>query len=218
MGFGIRCTTRSLLVVAAVALAPGWAAAEPGQGLPLARLGESARDGVYDRLDGDLDLGLALGAELGSAGGAAPLLRASAHYFSVAGIYLEGRMYAGHEAPRSLFGFGVDVRPLFLPRWAKGYETGPSFRDLTLDSCSLSLGAFWTTEPGQALPAQTGRGFEAGLGFGVPLFAGAAGPWLEARGLLRYPDAGARQEAVLIALSWHAFVLTPLSTPPPSGL
>ena len=67
-------------------------------------------------------------------------------------------------------------------------------------------------------PAQTGRGFEAGLGFGLPLSASAAGPWLETRGVLRYPDAGAGEQAVFIALSWHAFVLTPLSAPAHSGL
>ena len=47
-------------------------------------------DGVYGRFDGDLDLGLALGAEFGSAGHAAPAVRASAHYFSIAGVYAAG--------------------------------------------------------------------------------------------------------------------------------
>jgi len=170
---------------------------------------DSSRDGVYDRFDGDLDLGLGMGAELGSAGHAAPAIRGSAHYFSIAGVYLEGRVHAGDQAARSLFGLGVDLRPLFVPRWAKGFETGPSFFDLSLDSLSLSLGAFWTARPAHALNA--GRGFEAGLGFGIPLFASASGPWLETRGALRYPDGSAREEALFIALSWHGFVLTPLS-------
>jgi hypothetical protein len=217
MRFGtLSPSSPTLLAAAALTLCSRWAAAEPA--VAAARLGESQHDGVYDRLDGDLDLGLGLGAEFGSAGGVAPALRASAHYFSIAGIYVEGRMHAGEQAPPALFGLGVDLRPLFVPRWAKGYETGPSFRDLTLDSCSLSLGGYWTALPAHSPPFQTGRGFEAGLGFGLPLFARAAGPWLEARGVLRYPDAGAREEAVLFALSWHAFVLTPLSAPPRSGL
>jgi hypothetical protein len=174
-----------------------------------ARHADSAHDGVYDRFDGDLDLGLGLGAELGSAGHAAPAIRASAHYFSIAGVYLEGRVHAGGQAAPSLFGLGVDLRPLFVPRWAKGFETGPSFFDLTLDSLSLSLGAFWTERPAHALNAA--RGLEAGLGFGIPLFASAGGPWLETRGALRYPDGSAHEEALFVALSWHAFVLTPLS-------
>jgi hypothetical protein len=41
--------------------------------------------------------------------------------------------------------------------------------------------------------------------------ATAAGPWLEARGALRYPDGASREEAVLLLLSWHVFVTTPFS-------
>src|SRR6188768_2859969 len=166
-------------------------------------------DGVYDRFDGDLDLGLALGAEFGSAGRAAPALRASAHYFSSAGVYLAGRIKAGDESAPSLFGLGVDLRPLFMPRWAKGYETGPALFDLTLDSLSLSLGAFWAQPATQT--AESSRGFDAQLGFGLPLLSTAAGPWLEARGVLRYPDGASRQEAVIFALSWHGFATTPFS-------
>ncbi|MEI9954544.1 MAG: hypothetical protein WDO74_37650 [Pseudomonadota bacterium] len=153
--------------------------------------------------DGDLDLGLALGAEFGSAGRAAPTLRASAHYFSIAGVYVAGRIKAGDASAPSLFGMGVDLRPLFVPRWAKGYETGPGLLDLTLDSLSLSLGAFWAQRAAQT--AEPTRGFDAQLGFGVPLLATAAGPWLEARGVLRYPDGASREEAVILALSWHGF-------------
>src|SRR3954462_7673962 len=116
------------LILALPAL-PSIARAEgrPGQGAP---------DGVYDRFDGDLDLGLGLGAELGSAGRVAPALRASAHYFSIAGVYFSGRIKTGEGSAPSLFGAGVDLRPLFVPRWAKGYETGPALLDLTLDSLS----------------------------------------------------------------------------------
>ncbi|HYQ27823.1 MAG TPA: hypothetical protein VER04_11410 [Polyangiaceae bacterium] len=166
-------------------------------------------DGVYDRFDGDLDLGLALGAELGSAGQVAPAVRASAHYFSSAGVYLSGRFKAGEQSAPSLFGLGVDLRPLFLPRWAKGYETGPGLFDLMLDSLSLSLGAFWAQRAEAGTEAQ--RGFDAQLGFGVPLLATAAGPWFEARGALRYPDGASREEAVFLALSWHGFATTPFS-------
>jgi hypothetical protein len=170
---------------------------------------DAAADGVYDRFDGDLDLGLALGAEFGSAGQVAPALRASAHYFSIAGVYLAGRINASDQSARSLFGLGVDLRPLFVPRWAKGYETGPGLLDLTLDSLSLSLGAFWAQRPPET-PAPN-RGFDAQLGCGIPLSATAAGPWLEARGVLRYPDHASREEAVILALSWHGFVTTPFS-------
>ena len=39
----------------------------------------------------------------------------------------------------------------------------------------------------------------------------ARGLWLEARGLMRFPDFGERRDSVLLALSWHTFVFTPLS-------
>ena len=172
---------------------------------------DSSRDGVYDRFDGDLELALALGAELGTAGGVAPAVRGSAHYFSIAGLYAGGRVHPGGGGAPSLFDLGIDVRPLFVPRWAKGYESGPALFDLTLDSVSLSLGGFWTRKLGAPRPGPgPARGFEAALGFGVPLLARAAGPWLEARGMLRYPDSGEREEALLVALAWHGFLLTPL--------
>jgi hypothetical protein len=203
-------TPRSVLLatLGVCLLCPSLASAE---GVSIARAvnrhSDSSRDGVYGRFDGDLDLGLALGAELGSAGNAAPIVRGSAHYFSLAGLYAGGRFKAGEASAPSLFDLGLDVRPLFLPRWAKGYETGPALFDLALDSLSLSLGAFWAEK---SLERPRERGFEAGFGFGLPLFESAAGPWLEARGVLRYPDSGPRDEALLVALAWHGLLLTPL--------
>src|SRR6478735_9668184 len=172
-------------------------------------LARTSNDGVYGRFDGDLDLGLGIGAEFGSAGKAAPTVRASAHYFSIAGVYAVGRIKAGDESAPSLFGLGIDLRPLFVPRWVKGMETGSALFDLTLDSLSLSLGAFWAQRLEHA--PRPNRGFDAQLGFGVPLLATASGPWLEARGALRYPDGASREEAVLLFLSWHGFVTTPFS-------
>jgi hypothetical protein len=202
----LRAVSLATLAVCLAYSRPG--SAQSGAAARVVNLkADSSRDGVYDRFDGDLDLGLGLGAELGSAGSAAPVVRGTAHYFSIAGLYAAGRFKAADGSAPSLFDLGVDVRPLFVPRWAKGYEAGPAFFDLTLDSLSLSLGAFWAVKS-QARESE--RGFEASLGFGLPLFARAAGPWLEARGVLRYPDSGPRDEALLLALAWHGFVITPL--------
>ena len=201
----LRCLLQALTVLGVATSVPGSARAETG---PPAR-SAVAGDGVYDRFDGDLDLGLGLGAEFGGAGRGTPALRGTAHYFSIAGVYLSGRVRAEKASAPSLFGVGVDLRPLFVPRWAKGFETGPGFFDLTLDSLSLSLGAFWSERVPQVRGAS--RGFDAELGFGVPLLAVAAGPWLEARGALRYPDASPREEALIVTLAWHGFVTTPFS-------
>src|SRR6187551_2800313 len=95
---GLQLSLRSAISALALLifsqLAPRTARAEGASArLPRSSEGGSG-DGVYGRFDGDLDLGLALGAELGSAGQAAPALRASAHYFSIAGVYLAGRIKA----------------------------------------------------------------------------------------------------------------------------
>ena len=130
------------LWLAALLLAPRVSQAEAARER-LRPTAAASADGVYGRFDGDLDLGFALGAEFGSAGDAAPALRASAHYFSIAGVYASGRIKASDQSAPSLFGLGVDLRPLFVPRWVKGYQTGSARFDLSLDSLSLSLGAFW---------------------------------------------------------------------------
>lgn len=202
---------RPRLPLALLALLAGSSLSRPAraEALAVAPIGASG-DGVYDRFDGDLDLGLALGAEFGSAGLVAPTVRGSAHYFSIAGVYASGRVKAGSASAPSLFGLGVDLRPLFVARWAKGFETGPGLLDLTLDSLSLSLGAFWS----ERLPASRSgsTGFDAELGVGLPLLASAGGPWLEARGALRYPDSRQREEALIVALAWHGFLITPFSS------
>jgi len=205
----VRAAVSAWLLLGLSQFATRSAHAETGSLRPSPGVGKGQSDGVYGRFGGDLDLGLALGAEFGSAGQGAPALRGTAHYFSIAGVYASGRIKASDESAPSLFGLGVDLRPLFVPRWVKGYEAGPALFDLTLDSLSLSLGAFWA-QPREQGTEKT-RGFDAQLGFGVPLLATAAGPWLEARGALRYPDGANREEAVLLLLSWHGFVTTPFS-------
>ena len=198
-------------VLIATQLAPRSARAEqPTTVAPAKSLVGGSGDGVYGRFDGDLDLGLALGAELGSVGNAAPTVRATAHYFSSAGLYASGRIKAGDHSAPSLFGVGVDLRPLFLPRWVKGLQTGSALFDLTLDSLSLSLGAFWARQSDPQGPKPY-RGFDAQLGLGVPLLATAPGPWIEVRGAFRYPDGAHREEAVLLLLSFHGLVTTPFS-------
>jgi hypothetical protein len=180
-----------------------------------------AGDGVYGRFDGDLALGVGLGAELGQNTRAAA--RLSLHYFYMAGVYasyrdtLSGR---SDEADTSddaraalaarVLSFGIDLRPAFIPRWSRSYEQGPSFLDLALDSISLGMGAFFAEPPGGALG--DGRGFELSLGFGLPIVGQASGPWLEARGLLSLPDAGeSSTTTALVLLSWHTLFDSPLA-------
>jgi hypothetical protein len=167
-------------------------------------------DGTYGRFDGDLDLGLGIGAlvdvDHGEPGIAA---RASVHWFFVAGGYLAyaDGLGAGLDPERRL-GVGVDLRPLFLPRWTQDWERGPAFLDLTLDSLSLGLGASFDQASGGRFGAR--RAFEASFGLGIPLAGRGPGPWLEARGALAWANTGERSETVLLVGSYHFALGTPL--------
>jgi hypothetical protein len=174
---------------------------------------DASGDGVYGRFDGDLEIGIGLGAELDFGGLTRPSAQLGLHYFARAGIYASyGDAFGASDAPSDVvrkFGCGVDLRPVFVPRWANAMEAGPALLDLTLDSISLAVGAFWAEPEDGAFGDQ--RGFETSLGFGVPFFGRADGLWLEARGALRWPDEGEREESIFALLSWHSFVLTPLA-------
>ncbi|HEY2406731.1 MAG TPA: hypothetical protein VGI10_12050 [Polyangiaceae bacterium] len=197
----------ALAVTCALSSAVTLARAETPAERRAERREDKSHDGVYNRFDGDLELSLGVGAELGSAGNAASLLRAAAYYYSSGGLYVLGRVPLGGRSARDLFETGVEAKPLFLIRWKRALEQGPSLLDLTLDSCSLTLGAFWSSAAGGSFGGE--HGFDAGFGLGVPLFAGAAGPWLEARGILRYPSELPREEAAYLLLAWHGFLQTP---------
>jgi hypothetical protein len=171
----------------------------------------ATNDGVYGRFDGDLDLGFGAGARFDASSERFTLgSRLSAHYFSLAGVYLEYADALGQDdtAARSL-GFGVDVRPLFVPRWAQDMQGGSAFGNLTLDSISLSVGAYYAEPEGQSFGDE--RGFSASLGIAFPLALYATGPWLELRGGLDLPDRGDTRGTVLALLSFHYVALTPLS-------
>jgi hypothetical protein len=168
-------------------------------------------DGVYGRFDGDLDFGLGAGGRYDGVSERLSLgSRLSAHYFWLAGAYVEYADALGQSqtSARSL-GFGVDLRPLFVPRWAQDMQQGGAFGNLTLDSISLALGAFYAQPENRDFGDE--RGFAASLGVGLPLALQASGPWLELRGGLELPDRGSTRGTVLALLSWHFLVTTPLS-------
>lgn len=160
-------------------------------------------DGVYGRFDGNLALGASAGAELedGEARGA---LRLSLHYLWTAGVYARYSDAFGGADQRAerTASFGIDLRPLFLPRFALDNEQGPPLYDLTLDSLSLSAGAYFA-EPRQRDFGDE-RGFETGLGFGVPLFGAARGLWLEGRAERRFADRGPNAWLFTLGLGFHA--------------
>lgn len=180
----------------AIGLAPTLAHAELDGVQPSTAHG----DGVYGRFDGDLELGAGLGVRAG-APGLGPNLRLSAHFLSSVGLLVDLTYPVVANRDWSL-GAAIDLRPLFLPRWALDLEQGPAFVDLLVDSVSVSVGpVFHPLDVGHV-----GLGVEAGLG--VPLSARAQGVWLELRGSGRWVG-DALPWGGLLALSFRTSVLSP---------
>lgn len=183
----------------------------------------SGSDGVYGRLDGDVDWALAAGVESWSKQGRAAI-RLSAHYFYMAGIYASyGRAWTEASSPQQhgdIAVVGLDVRPGFLPRWSLDLQRGPALLDLMLDSLSLAAGVYWgrtqSESPWGSAPTGASdwtRGFEASLGFGVPLLARATGPWLELRAGGRWNNGERSTDhpwGVQVLFSWHQLWQSPL--------
>jgi hypothetical protein len=189
-----------MLLGGALALVLVTAAARTRAGWPL----EAEGDGVYGRFRGNTDLSLKLGGMLRDAG-IAGSVGASVHYYSLVGItgdYSES-LVADTQHARSA-SVGMELRPLFLPRWALGMEDGPAWLDLALDSAALGFGAYFTDAEAEA---RGSRGAWLSLGFGAPLLGEASGPWLELRALRRFPDHHAlgvdAHNALFFYLSWH---------------
>ncbi|MDI1483219.1 hypothetical protein [Polyangium sp. y55x31] len=149
-----------------------------------ARAEDDGADGVYGRLDGDLDVRIGAGAAF-ARGGPALAAHASLLYLSSAGFYVHYTDALGTDGPavtRSI-ATGVVLEPLFLGRFATNLERGPARLDLVLDSFALGMGAFWEAPRGGAFSAEPGFEFSVGIGF--PFFATATGPVLGVRGALR---------------------------------
>jgi hypothetical protein len=166
-------------------------------------------DGAYGRFDGDLDIGV--GAGVGAAfhsKDTAVAFRATGHWYSTAGLFLAYSESVAASRSDRRAGAGIELEPLFLLRWSQALERGPALLDLTLDSLSLGVGYF-LLDPAGGRGFGSRRGTEVSLGFGVPLFASAGGPWLEARGGYFLPKSQ-RELTGLVFLSWHFHVNTPL--------
>lgn len=164
-------------------------------------------DGVYGRLGGNTDASFKLGGLISHSRLSASV-GASVHYYSLLGItgdYSES--LADDALQLRSFSVGSELRPLFLPRWLLGKQSGPAWLDLALDSICVGFGAYF----GQvAAPGEDTRGVWMSLGLGLPVIGRASGPWLELRALRRWPDLGAARaeahNALLVYLSWHQLV------------
>ncbi len=145
----------ALLTLLAVAIAAPCAHAQDG-------------DGVYGRLDGDLALsaGLLGGAvthdRVHPAWTGAALVELRARILDTGGLFVAGEWRPEGDSRVTL---GVDIRPLFLPRFLLGAVTRVRWVDLLIDSIGLDLGA--AIGP---FDSQAGVGLAIGFGLDVPLF------------------------------------------------
>jgi hypothetical protein len=143
-----------------------------------------ADDGVYGRLDGDLELRVEAGAGFAS-GGPSLAAGAAALYLGTAGLYVHYTDALGSRAPdvaRSI-AFGLHLQPLFLARYGSDLEHGPARLDLLVDSFGLEIGSFWAAPRGHGLVAEPG--IELATTLAIPFLASGNGPFLALRGALR---------------------------------
>lgn len=148
-----------------------------------------AKDSAHGRIEGDLAFVLGAGATVGPR---APRATADLRfrYLQTAGIfgtYEDGPLVGADSEPRRAIATGVELRPLFIARWLRGWESGNPYVDLTIDSFGLELGAVFLQPEGAKLGARPG--LQAGLGLEVPFFPRATGLFLGLHGGARWSDA-----------------------------
>ncbi|MFO0555441.1 MAG: hypothetical protein U0271_44095 [Polyangiaceae bacterium] len=172
-------------------------------------------DGSYGRIEGDLLMVGSVGCAIADGG---PELEShvSLLYLSTAGLYARYVETFGNDAaPFSrVLGLGVELRPLFLGRFAKDLEHGPAVFDLFLDSLSLFVGATWRAA--RSTGFDTEPGLELGVGLETPLMGRASGPYLGVLALARFhprdlahgsnSDLLDRGSAIVLTFAWHQVV------------
>jgi hypothetical protein len=152
-------------------------------------------DAAYGRLNGDV----AIAASAGMAAGATtPRFDGDLRlrYLQTAGLF--GTVEAGDG---SLLATGIELRPLFVSRWALGNELGNPPLDMLIDSAALELGVAFLHPGG-------GRALQASVGLELPLFPTATGPFVGVHAGARWnEDAlagnGAAAGFVAISLGWQ---------------
>jgi hypothetical protein len=148
-----------------------------------------SEDASHGRFDGDVAVAGSGGVTVGPRGPRATL-DMRLRYLSTAGLfttYEDGPLVGSDSEPRRALAFGVELRPLFLARWATGRELGNPRLDLLIDSVALELGALFAQPEGARFGARPG--LQAGLGLELPFFATASGPFMGLHGGVRWSDA-----------------------------
>jgi len=178
-------------------------------------------DGAYGRLDGDMLFVGSLGPGV-EAGGAFFETHVALLYLQSVGPYVRYTEGFGQDELRvqRSIGPGLEVRPLFLARYALDLERGPAHLDLFADSFALIAGMFWAAP--EAMPGTPARergalqlepGLELGIGLEVPILPSGNGPFVGVQALARFPgpylvgrseaDFLDRGSALVFTFAWH---------------
>lgn len=170
-------------------------------------------DTTYGRLDGDLSVVVGAGATLGPR---APRVTADLRfrYLDTVGLFATYEDAAGGAAsPRRVVAGGLEVRPLFLARWLRGWHGETTRITLAIDSLGLEVGAFVPQPPFTGFASRPGA--QVGLGLEVPVLTHASGPWIGFHGGVRFGYGALAQGDVArpddralflsVTLAWHQF-------------
>jgi hypothetical protein len=175
-------------------------------------------DTSYGRIEGDLALVLGAGATVAPRGPRATL-DFRARYLDTAGLffsYEDAPLVSSGAEPRRIMATGLELRPLFIARWATGRHSAQGRLDLLIDSFGLELGLLFAQPSGSAFASRPG--LQAGLGVELPVFARATGIWIGIHGGLRWSDlalggadtasANDRAAYLSLTLAWHQLIYT----------
>lgn len=193
--------------VAAMTLAtPASADEPPAEDRPL-------DDGAYGRLRGDGSFAIEAGTSLTlgpkAYAGESLALRGAIFYVRTVGLvahYDESFDLEAQPTRRSFAG-ALEVRPLFLGRFARDMERGPPWMDLTLDSLGISMGVWGAMPQRRFCPPRncpSDYGMQAGLGIDLPLWADADSMYVAFDANLRWALSGPRDlppPAVMLTLT-----------------
>jgi hypothetical protein len=169
-------------------------------------------DGSYGRIEGDLLFVGEAGAAITTQG---PQLETHVGllYMSTAGPYFRYVESFGDDnaAFDRVLAAGLELRPLFLGRYALDLAQGPPHLDLFVDSLALIIGAQWEAPLGRGFESLPG--LELGASIEVPLLPSASGPYLGLLGLARFGNAELvgtgnrdfleRGASLVFTLAWH---------------
>ncbi len=167
-------------------------------------------DTSYGRFDGGVSLAAGLGASISASG---PRVAADTRirYIDTVGVfftYEAGLGVPDRAAQSHILAAGIELRPLFLSRWALGLDYGSRYVDLFIDSLAVEMAPYWVI--GNARNSLQ-PGFQTSIGFGLPLMGQASGLMIGFHGGLRWtPDdltggdrSPERQPFATLILGWQ---------------